>query len=168
MQRLNKDNPTPNVGEYKCTAPCAEVGLAPGETCVFGYINFAKLVTPGNTSKIDFDKLKSIITLLMRALDNILEISIQKYSIDESKSIMAAKRKIGIGVCGFADMLMLLESFIPTKMKHANYYKIFLIFCLAITQKKLLLNWQNLAVHSQQSLKVNLWMNHLSSINMEI
>lgn len=109
LQRLNKDNPTPSVGEYKCTAPCAEVGLAPGETCVFGYINLAKLVTPGAHPSVDFDKLQSIITLLTRALDNILEISIQRYSIDESKSIMAAKRKIGIGVCGFADMLMLLN-----------------------------------------------------------
>lgn len=107
IKRLNDDNPTPSVGEYKCTAPCAEVGLAPGETCVFGYINLANLVE--NNAAVNFDKLKYIITLLTRALDDILEISIQKYSINESKSVMQAKRKIGIGICGFADMLLKLN-----------------------------------------------------------
>lgn len=108
--RLNQDNPTPLVGEYKCTAPCAEVGLAPGETCVFGYINLAKLVNDqakGQLS-IDFDRLKPIVYLLTRALDNILEISIQRYLVPQSKIIMQAKRKIGIGICGFADMLIAL------------------------------------------------------------
>lgn len=107
LKRLNADNPTPTVGEYKCTAPCAEVGLAPGETCVFGYINLAKLVE--NNSTVNFDTLKSIIALLTRALDDILEISIQKYAIEESKTVMQAKRKIGIGICGFADMLLKLK-----------------------------------------------------------
>lgn len=107
VARLNQDNPTPLVGAYKCTAPCAEVGLAPGETCVFGYINLGKLVIDGKKS-IDFDRLKLIVHLLTRALDDILEISIQRYSISTSKSIMQAKRKIGVGICGYADMLIAL------------------------------------------------------------
>ena len=69
----------------------------------------AKLVTQETKPSVDFDQLKASVALLMRALDNILEISIQRYSIDESKSIMQAKRKIGIGICGFADMLMALN-----------------------------------------------------------
>ncbi len=109
LERLNADNPTPSVGEYKCTAPCAEVGLAPGETCVFGYINLAKLVTNDAQPSVNFDRLKTVVTLLTRALDDILEISIQRYSIEESKTVMQAKRKIGLGICGFADMLMALN-----------------------------------------------------------
>lgn len=106
MTRLNQDNPTPSVGEYRSTAPCAEVGLVPGETCVFGYINLAKFISRKKTASIDYDRLKSTVSLLTRSLDNILEISIQRYSIPQSKAIMQAKRKIGIGICGFADMLI--------------------------------------------------------------
>ncbi len=110
LDRLNKDNPTPSLGAYKCTAPCAEVGLAPGETCVFGYINLNKLIINSDLGcKFDFDKLKYVVALLTRALDNILHVSIEQYLIDQSKNIMKAKRKIGIGICGFADLLISLN-----------------------------------------------------------
>ena len=109
LERLNKDNPTPSLGEYKTTAPCAEVGLAPGETCIFGYINLASLITDLEDPSVNFDKLKDIVKLLTRSLDNILEISIQNYLSDESKFIMQQKRKISIGICGFADMLIALN-----------------------------------------------------------
>lgn len=120
LTRLNADNPTPSVATYKTTAPCAEVGLAPGETCVFGYINLAKFVTNIENPSVDFDRLKSTVTLLTRALDNVLEVSIQRYSVSESKSIMQAKRKIGIGICGFADLLISLN--ISYTQKEARDY----------------------------------------------
>jgi len=109
MTRLNADNPTPLLGEYTSTAPCAEVGLAPGETCIFGYINLAKILVKDPKPVIDFDKLKLIVNHLTRALDTILEYSIKKYTVRQSASIMSAKRKIGIGICGFADMLIALN-----------------------------------------------------------
>jgi len=108
LKRLNNDNPTPLLGEYKSTAPCAEVGLAPGETCVFGYINLAKFITDSENPTVDLEKLGTTVKTLIRALDTILEISIDNYTIAQSKSIMTAKRKVGIGVCGFADMLIRL------------------------------------------------------------
>lgn len=109
IERMNQDNPTPLLGVYQTTAPCAEVGLAPGETCVFGYINLAQLVSQSEHPSMDFDRLKLATELLTRALDNLLEISIRRYAFSQSSTIMNAKRKIGIGVCGFADLLLALN-----------------------------------------------------------
>ncbi len=106
LDRLNKDNPTPLVCQYKTTAPCAEVGLAPGETCVFGYINLASFFMADKCDQVDFERLSFVVSMMVRALDAILEISIQRYSSVESKDIMQKKRKIGVGVCGFADLLL--------------------------------------------------------------
>lgn len=104
MDRFNKDNPTPNVGFYETIAPCAETGLVPGETCVFGYINLNKFIKQDLC--VDYLKLDDTVHILVRALDNILELSIKNYLFDINKSVMTKKRKIGIGVCGFADMLI--------------------------------------------------------------
>ena len=107
LDRLNIDNPTPGVGLYTSTAPCAEVGLVPGETCQFGYINLAKFIN--FAGQIDYDNLAKASRLLVRALDNTIELSINRYSLKESADIMSAKRKIGVGICGVADMLIEME-----------------------------------------------------------
>ncbi len=108
LDRLNEDNPTPGVGLYTSTDPCAEVGLVPGETCQFGYINLAKFVD--KTSKtVDYNSLGETARLMTRLLDNALELSLGRYSVDESTRVMSLKRKIGVGVCGLADMLLHLD-----------------------------------------------------------
>lgn len=111
LDRINRDNPTPLLGSYGTTAPCAEVGLAKGESCVFGYINTGRLVTTNayGVKEMDFPKLERVTALLTRVLDNTLEVSLGKYSMPESKHIMSAKRKIGIGLCGFAELLIGLD-----------------------------------------------------------
>lgn len=73
---------------------------------VFGYINLAKFVNQDLT--LDFNKLKSAIYILTRALDDLVEINIDNCSTPETVKIIRATRKIGIGVCGFTDMLKLL------------------------------------------------------------
>ena len=105
LDRLNADNPTPNIGLYTSTAPCAEVGLVPGETCQFGYLNLAKFIDKSSNS-IDYQKLAESAWLLTRSLDNAMELSISRYTIRESARVMSQKRKIGVGVCGLADMLV--------------------------------------------------------------
>lgn len=109
LERMNQRNPVPGLGTYKTTAPCAEVGLTEGEACQFGYLNVAAFIThfdDGATlDAINFDKLKEATALLTRFLDNALEISIANYSAPETKAIMTAKRKIGVGLCGVADAL---------------------------------------------------------------
>jgi len=108
LDRLNEDNPTPGVGAYTSVAPCAEVGLAPGESCMFGYINVAKFLSEASVRppEIDFEKLKAVTRLMVRALDDALELSIDKYAYEEQRQIMKAKRKIGIGICGLADLFI--------------------------------------------------------------
>ncbi len=105
LDRLNADNPTPNVGLYTSTAPCAEVGLIPGETCQFGYLNLAKFIDTKSRS-INYAGLAESTWLLTRSLDNAMELSISRYTIRESANVMSQKRKIGVGVCGLADMLV--------------------------------------------------------------
>ena len=106
IDRLNRDNPTPGVGVYTSTAPCGEVGLTPGESCQFGYINLAKF--SDQYGQIDFAQLEKLTRLMTRALDNALEISIKNYAHPLSRRVMSQKRKIGIGICGLADLLTIL------------------------------------------------------------
>ena len=110
MERFERDNPTPDIGRYDSIAPCAEIGLVPGETCQFGYINLGNFVvrTPLGSS-IQFDRLAEAVHLMVRALDNALEVSIERYGLGASRAVMGAKRKIGVGVCGLADLLALME-----------------------------------------------------------
>lgn len=106
MDRLNRDNPTPRVGLYTSVAPCAEVGLAPGETCQFGYINVGRCLKDASGQVvIDVDMLSSLSTLMTRTLDNAVEYNIDHALTDESKKIARLKRKIGVGIYGLADML---------------------------------------------------------------
>lgn len=108
LDRMNARNPLPGLGEYRTTAPCAEVGLLEGETCQFGYINLAKFVSLDSNGKpvIDVDGLQGISYLMTRALDDTLDISRGQFSNDRSRFILDQKRKIGIGICGVADALL--------------------------------------------------------------
>ncbi|MCI0542574.1 hypothetical protein L0Y69_02380 [bacterium] len=105
MERINRDNPVPAGGVYHGIAPCAEVGLVPGETCQFGYINIGAFCRNKN---IDLDGIKKTTELMVRALDNCLEISIGAFSVRTSAEVVAGRRKIGVGVCGLADALIRL------------------------------------------------------------
>ncbi|WP_394970364.1 hypothetical protein [uncultured Croceitalea sp.] len=104
LDRLNRDNPVPAVGKYISTAPCAEVGLSPGEACQFGYINIARFLKDDNN--YDFEALQRLTHLLVRVLDNALELSLPNYPYLKTVEVMTAKRKIGIGICGVADLLI--------------------------------------------------------------
>lgn len=106
MDRINRDNPIPGAGRYMSIAPCAEVGLVPGETCQFGYLNLGAFVS---NKTIDIEALQSTTVLMTRALDDCLEISLESYQIEESKEVVSLRRKIGIGICGLADMLVKLS-----------------------------------------------------------
>jgi len=107
LERMNQDNPLTKGSAYTATPPCAEMGLAEGETCHFGYINLRKLVKrSGNQAEVDYDKLKRVTQVLTRALDNAVEYSIPRYPTQISSEITKEHRKLGIGVCGLADMLL--------------------------------------------------------------
>lgn len=107
LDRLNRDNPTPDVGEIESTNPCGEQPLLPMEACNLGSVNLAKFVTMDDGAAcIDYEELRATIHMSIRFLDNTIDMS--KYPLPEIDAMVKGNRKIGLGVMGFADMLFQL------------------------------------------------------------
>jgi ribonucleoside-diphosphate reductase alpha chain len=107
LDRVNRDNPTPAVGEIESTNPCGEQPLLPMEACNLGSINLAKFVEQtGVGPQIDYDGLRETIQWSVRFLDNTIDMS--QYPLPEIAEMVRGNRKIGLGVMGFADMLFQL------------------------------------------------------------
>jgi ribonucleoside-diphosphate reductase alpha chain len=108
LDRINQDNPTPELGDIESTNPCGEQPLLPMEACNLGSINLAKFVLEnGDGPVIDFEGLKNVISATVRFLDNTIDMS--KYPLPEIDEMVRGNRKIGLGVMGFADMLFQLK-----------------------------------------------------------
>ena len=94
-------NPVPNH-KYKGMASCAEIGLENGEMCLFSHINLSKFLDK-TTNVIDFESMKEAVENLSRLLDNVININLAEKVGEDN--IASQKRRFGIGVCGFADLL---------------------------------------------------------------
>ena len=103
IDTINRANPTPRIGAIEATNPCGEVPLLPWEACTLGSINVAAFRDEA-ADDLDWAALRETVALALRFLDNVIDAS--PFPLDEIREAVRGNRKIGLGVMGFADLLI--------------------------------------------------------------
>jgi ribonucleoside-diphosphate reductase alpha chain len=115
IDRINRSNPTPQMGDFESTNPCGEQPLLPYEACVLGSLDLSKYV---ENKEVEYQLLEQDIRAAVRFLDDTIDASI--YPLPAVENMHKSNRKIGLGVMGWADMLILLG--VP--YNHANAFEL--------------------------------------------
>ncbi len=104
LDRINKHNPTPHIGEIESTNPCGEQPLLPNEACNLGSMNLAGMI---KDDQMDWETLEKATRDAVDFLDSVIDMS--KFPLPEIDEMVKSNRKIGLGVMGWADLLFLLK-----------------------------------------------------------
>ena len=108
IDTVNRANPTPALGDFESPNPCSEQPLLPYESCTLGSVNLARMVkTARGQACLDEDKLRQVVRTAVRFLDNVIEIN--QFPLQAVAEQTRLTRKIGLGIMGLADLLIMLE-----------------------------------------------------------